>query len=115
MRQQRIYRQWADFCATLPVNLTLQDPSISQIKLLQVYGHRFQHSKYSKRRMDRLGKESVSQAWGEIATSHLLGGLPDPRKPAESQTHTRLHKRLERQLKTYGLEDTQSDNKRPSL
>ena len=55
--------------------------------------------------MDQLGKESVSQAWGAIATSHLLDGLPDPRKPADSQAHTRIDKHLTRQLKTYGLED----------
>ena len=55
--------------------------------------------------MDRLGKESVSQAWGAIATAHLLDGLSDPRKLADSQAHTGLDKRLTRQLKTYGLED----------
>ena len=55
--------------------------------------------------MDRLGKESVSQAWGAIATTHLLDGLPDPITPADSQAHTGLDKRLTRQLKTYGLKD----------
>ena len=104
-RQQRLYRQWADFCATLLVNPTPQDPSIPRIELLQVYSHRVRHTKYSKRRMDRLGKESVSQAWGAIATAHLLDGLSDPRKLADSQAHTGLDKRLTRQLKTYDLED----------
>ena len=100
-----MYRQWANFCATLSVNPTLQDPSIPQIELLQVYCHQVRHAKYSKRRMDRLGKESVSQAWGAIATTHLLDGLSDPRKPADYQAHTGLNKRLTRQLKTYSLED----------
>ena len=55
--------------------------------------------------MYQLGKESVSQAWGEIATTHLLDGLPDPRKPPDAQAHTGLDIRLARQLITYGLED----------
>ena len=37
--------------------------------------------------------------------AHLLDGLPDLRKPADSQAHTGLDKRLTWQLKTYGLED----------
>ena len=37
--------------------------------------------------------------------SHLRDGLPDPRKPANSQAHTGLNKRLTRQLKIYKLED----------
>ena len=55
--------------------------------------------------MDRLGKESVSQAWGLIATSHLLDGFPAPRKPSDSQARTGLDKRLNRQIKTYRLKD----------
>ena len=51
-RQQRLYWQWADFCATLSVNPTLQDPSIPRIELLQVYGHLVWHAKYVKRQMD---------------------------------------------------------------
>ena len=102
---QRLYRQWDDFCATLPVNPTLQDPFIPCIDLLQVYSHQVWHAKYSKRRMEQLGKESVSQAWGAIATTHLLDGLPDPRKLADPQAHTGIDKRLTRQLKTYGLKD----------
>ena len=67
-----MYPQWDDFCVTLLFNPTLQDPYISRIELLQVYGHCIWHVKYPKCRMDRLGNESVSQAWGEIAMSHLL-------------------------------------------
>ena len=55
--------------------------------------------------MERLGKELVSQAWGAIAATHLLDGLPDPKKPPDAQAHTGLIRRLARQLKTYGLED----------
>ena len=55
--------------------------------------------------MNRLGKESVSQAWGAIAMYHLLDGFPDPRKPADSQEHTVLDMCLARQLKTYGIKD----------
>ena len=79
-RQQRLYWQWADFCATLLVNPALQDQSIPPIKLLQFYGHRVRHARYSKRQMDQLGVESVSQVRGVIAVTHLLGGLPDPIK-----------------------------------
>ena len=53
-----------------------------------------------------LGNKLVSQAWEEIATAHLLDGLPDPRKPANPQSHTGLDKRLTRQLNNYGLKDT---------
>ena len=105
-RHQRLYRKWADFCATLSVNPNLQDPSIPRIELLQVYGHCVWNAKYSKRRVDRLGKESVSQAQGVISTSHLLDGMSNPRKQAESQAHAGLDKRLTQQLKTYGLKDS---------
>ena len=37
--------------------------------------------------------------------SHLLDGLPNPRKPADSQAHTGIDKRLAQKLNTYGLED----------
>ena len=84
VRQQRLYQQWSDFCATLLVNPPLQDTSIPRVELLQVYGHQVWHAKYSKRRKDRLGKELVSQAWGAIAKAHLLDGLPDPRKHTDS-------------------------------
>ena len=104
-RQQRMYQHWVDLCATLSVNHILQDPSIPCIELLQVYSHHVWNSKYSKHQMNRLVKESISQAWGEIATSHLLGGFPSPRKPANSHAHTGLKKCLTRKLKTYSLED----------
>ena len=55
--------------------------------------------------MDRLGKESVSQAWGAIAATHLLDGLPDPRKSPDAQAHTGLDRCLAQQIKTYGLEE----------
>ena len=55
--------------------------------------------------MDRLGKESVSQAWGVIAATHLLAGLPDPRNPTKSQANEGLDIQLSRQLKTYRIED----------
>ena len=104
-RQQRLYKQWSDFCATLKINPALQDSSIPCVEVLQVYGHRVRHAQYSKRQVDRLGKESVSQAWGAIAATHLLAGLPDPRKPTNSQANEGLDMRLSRQLKTYGIED----------
>ena len=105
VRQQRLYRQWSGFSATLSVNPTLQYPSIPRINLLRVYGHRVWHAKYSKHQTDRPRKELVSQAWGAIATFHILDGLSEPRKPANYQAETRLNKRLMRQLKTYGLKD----------
>ena len=54
--------------------------------------------------MDRLGKESVSQAWGAIADTHLLAGLSDPWKPTNSQANGGLDMLLSRQLKTYRIE-----------
>ena len=63
------------------------------------------HAQYSKRQVERLGKESVYQAWGGIEETHLLDGLLDPRKPPNVQAHTGLDRCLARKLKTYGLED----------
>ena len=104
-RQQSLYRQWANFCSTLSVGPTLQDSSLPRVEILQVYEHRVRHTHYSKLQVEQLGKESVSQAWGEIAATHLLDGLPDPRKPPDAQAHTGLDRHLARQLKTYSLED----------
>ena len=98
-------RQWANFCSTLSVSPTLKDSSLPRVEILQVKGHRVGHAQYSKRRVDRLGKESVSQAWGTIVATHLLDGLPDPRKPPDAQAYTGLDRRLTRQLKIYNLED----------
>ena len=103
--QQRMYQHWADLCSTFSVVPNLQDSSLSRDEILQVYGHRVRHAHYSKRCMDRLGKESVSQSWGEIAVTHLLDGLPDPRNPPDTQAHTKLDRHLARQFKTYGLDN----------
>ena len=40
--------------------------------------------------------EMVSGTWGEIAATHLLDGLSDPRKPPDAQAHTGLDRRLAR-------------------
>ena len=103
--QQRLYKQWSNFCATLKINPALQYSSVPRVEALQVYGHRVRHAQYSKCRVDRLGKESVSQACGVIATTNLLAGFPDPRKPTNSQANEGLDMRLSRQLKTYRIED----------
>ena len=50
-RQQILYRQWADFCYTLLVGPTLQDSSLPQVEILQVYGYRVRHAHYSKQRL----------------------------------------------------------------
>ena len=55
--------------------------------------------------MNQLGKEPVYQAWGAIAVTHLLAGLPDPRKPTNSYDNVRLDIQLSRWLKTYVIED----------
>ena len=104
-RQQRLYWQWENFFSTLLVGPTFQDSSLPRVEILRVYGHMVRHAQYSKRRVDQLGKESVYQAWGEIAENHLLDSLPDPRKPPNAQAHTGMDRRLARKLKTYGLED----------
>ena len=82
--QQRLYKQWSDFCATLKINPAIQDSSVPRVEVLQVYGNRVHHAQYSKRQVERLGEESVSQAWGEIAATHLLASLPDPRNLTDS-------------------------------
>ena len=65
-------KQWSDFCDTLKINPDLQDSSVPRVVVLQVYEHCVRQAQYSKRRVDQLGKESVSQAWGAIAATHLL-------------------------------------------
>ena len=104
-RQQRLYKQWSNFCTTLKINPTLQDSSVLHAEVLQVYGHQVRHAEYSKRRVDQLGKESVYQAWGAIAATHLLADLSDPRNPTNSQANDRLDMRLSQQLKTYRIEE----------
>ena len=44
LQQQRLYRQWPDLCFTLLVGPTLQDSSLPQVNILQVYGHMIQHA-----------------------------------------------------------------------
>ena len=78
-RQQKLYKQWSDFCATLAINPALQDPSVPRIELLKVYGRRIRNTQYSKRQVGQLGKGSVSQAWEVITATNLLACLPYPR------------------------------------
>ena len=84
---QRLYKQWSNFCATLNINPAIQDPSVPRAEVPQFYGHHVRHTQYSKRREERLGKESVSQAWGAIMATHRLDILPDPRKPNNPQAN----------------------------
>ena len=42
---------------------------------------------------------------GDDCGNHLLAGLPDPRKPTDSQAKVGLDMRLSQQLKTNGIED----------
>ena len=44
---------------------------------------------------------------GVIAVTHLLAGLPDPRKLPDYQAHFGLDKRLNQKLKTNEIEDPQ--------
>ena len=55
------------------------------MEVLQFYGHRVQHAQYSKRQVDRLGKEFVSQTWEVIAATQPLAGLLAPRKTPKYQ------------------------------
>ena len=59
--------------------------------------------------MDRIGEESVSLAWKVVEETHLLYGIPKPRNPPDTQSHTGLDRRLTRQLKTYSIEDPPSN------
>ena len=61
-RHQRLYRQWDNLWSTLLVNPDIQDPPISQIYILQVYGRIVHHNHYNKPHLDQIGKYSVSQA-----------------------------------------------------
>ena len=65
--------------------------------------------------MDQLGKESFSHPWGAIATAHLLDGLPDPRKTADSQAHGGIDKHLTQKLKIYGLKDAPPSDEKTIL
>ena len=99
-RQHMLYYNWVELCSTLWVSPTIQDSSLPRFEILQVYGNRVQNSHYFKRRLERFGKEPVSQTWGEIAEIHILDGLPNSRKSPESQYHTIMDRLLTRQVKT---------------
>ena len=43
--------------------------------------------------------------WGAIAATHLMDGLPDPRKPPDAQAHSGIDRNITHQLKTYRIED----------
>ena len=58
-----------------------------------------------KVRLYQLGKDSVSQSWGVIAETHLLDGLPDPRKTIDEKSHTGLGRSLAHQIKIHTIED----------
>ena len=52
-----------------------------------------------------LGRSPFLGHGGAVAATHLLAGLPDPRKPTDFQANDILDMRLSRQLKTYGIDD----------
>ena len=69
----------------------LQDPVVPTIEILQVYGHRICHGRYSKQYSVRA--DLVATVWYTVSEIHLLGGLPDHWKAPDS-TSKDLDKRL---------------------
>ena len=67
-----------------------------------MYGHRIRHGHYS--RQPSVRADSVATAWRAIAETHLLEGLPDPRKRPGSSAKD-LDKRLSRMTRHYSLVD----------
>ena len=68
-----------------------------------MYGHRVWNAQCTNQHLEILQKDSVSQSWGEIMETHLLDGPHNLIKTPDAQSHTRLYRRLTRQLKTYGI------------
>ena len=74
-----LYDQFRELCATLQIEHWLDDPALPVAEILQVYGYRAHHRHWSK--LPEVRADSVSTAWQDIATVHLLDKHPDPRKP----------------------------------
>ena len=88
--------------SALATSHRLQDSEVLAIKLLQVYGHRIRHGRYS--RQDSVRVDSVTMVWYAIAKTYLLEGHPDPRNPQDSSSKD-LDKQLTRQLWHYSYQD----------
>ena len=80
----------------------LNDPALSVAEILQVYGRHVHLGHWYK--LSQVRAESVSAAWRDIATVHLLDERPDPRKPRGSSSRY-LNLRLSRQIRTYYFQD----------
>ena len=94
------------------MNPDLQYSSIPCVKVLQDNKHRIRRAQYSKRRVDRPGKESVSQAWRAIVKTNLLSRLPDHRIPPTPKPTTYWTCSSPSSLKPTGLRTLQSDRKK---
>ena len=89
-------------CWSIP---SLQYSYLPGVNILQVYGHKARSTHYPKKHLERLGKKSFSQAWGAIAATHFLDGLPNPKNSPETPAYTELDRYLAHHLKIYGIED----------
>ena len=105
------YEIWRSFCADIGVDHFMDDPSLPVVEILQVYGVRVRDRRFTERPGD-VKAESVAAAWLAVATTHLLEGRPDPRKPP-GMGGRELDKRLSRQLKYYSNLDPPPRREKP--
>ena len=89
----------------------LDDPAFPVSEILQVYGYRVRHGHWSK--LPEVRADSVSAAWRDIATVHLLNRYPNFRKPSGSSSHDLDH-HLSRQLRTYSFQDPPTSRQKPA-
>ena len=105
-----LYNQFREFCAMLQIEHWINDPALPVAEILQVYGYRVRHGRWSK--LPEVRTESVSVALQDIATVHLLGGRPDTQKPCGSSS-CNLYLRLSLQIHIYYFQDLPISQKKP--
>ena len=105
------YGLWQSYAADLCFDHFLDDPTIPVVEVLQVYGVRTRDGDYSKR-SGGVKADAVAAAWRSVATTHLLEGRPDPRKPPGVGGKD-LEKRLSRQLRHYSSQDPPTRREKP--
>ena len=99
------YANWQSFCSNHGICHWLDCPTDPVVEILQVFGHRVKNGHYSKKSSVRA--DTVASAWRAIASTHLLEGRRDPRKPLGMATRE-LDLRLSRQLRYYSFLDPPS-------
>ena len=87
--QQRLYKQWSDFCATVKINPDLQDPSVPRVEVLQVYRQRSDTPSTPSAKWTKLGRSRFLRHGGRLGrpiswlVSQTPGIPPTPRSTTD--------------------------------